>query len=1249
MKTIFHFFRFTTACILLIVMQIQTAKAQEFNWVNTMGSMAGDREYARQVLSDNNGNIYVAGSFGYSVDFDPSAGTEYMTASGGSNWAGFIAKYDSLGNFIWSIQMGTSCSDICFDAIGNLCVVGRNYPTSDFDPSANTSTLGINGSYLAKYTTDGNLVWVKGLSNNVNSKYIDVNSSNDIFVHGTFTSTCDFNPDAPVNNLTSFGQEDIFLAKYNSNGGYIWANGFGGSIADYAMNCKFDMDDNICIVGQISSDSVDFDPGSGVQYLYASAGLFYFAKYDLNGGLIWAKNINAHSNSADDCGIDFDTDNNLYITSTFNSTVDFDPDIAVSNLTALGSYDVFLAKYDSIGDYSWAINIESEGMYEKGTDVKYDSVTNTILLAGCIDSLVDFDPSAGVASFNAGIMDAFFAKYDLNGNYLFAKVMDGGGCMYASRQRASMAIGNSGNIIFSGTFGSYSGSSASCDFDPSAGSAVLTATNNFDVFVASYNNTGNYSWAKSLESATGGNDYAKAVCNDFSDNIYVAGSFADIVDFNPDILAEYNLSAISSSDAFIAKYDSSGVLIWARNVGGTGSFIVADMAIDASGQLCLVGSFFGSADFDPAPSVVNHTSNGSSDIFILCLDTNGNYLWSNTFGGIEGDYGDAIAIDTSGNIVISGRFLYGPIDMEPGAGTNFLYDDGWSGCTNSFVAKYNSNGDFIWVNNTGCDKNWVSIKSDNQCNILVAGDEGGQAVVYSKYNSSGTMMWNKYLGNGFGVEFGELEIDTNGDLLMIGTFFGIIDMDPGAPVVSLFTAGSRDVFLGKYNSNGDYIWGERLGSNKPTNDEWGYSIAIDENNNFTISGIFSDTVDFDLEAIVNNMVGGYGSKYIVEYNSSGSLLWVKCIVNGGSTGKDNLLVDYAGNTILAGSYSGTTAVDFNSGSGVELRTSNGQADIFILKLSNDTIITISPCPNPDVCLSDTIFLSVSASGGTQPYTYAWTGPSGWNSSLQNPEIFNAQPSNAGMYYITVTDSLGVFGSDSVLVTVHSNPPVVLSATADTLLCSNDQIQLYANGAVDYVWSHGLGIGISHLVVPGATTTYSVTGTDAFGCSAADSIEISVVDINTSVTVVEGTITAIQNGAFYQWLDCGNAYSQISGATDQFYSALIDGSYAVEITLDGCLDTSSCIDIVVSGIETGNKEESFLLWPNPSNGMFYIELPEDAVLKIWDMDGAVVYESTLSSGRNAIAKTGLNAGLYNVVVFFSTHTHVEQLLIVPAPK
>ena len=457
-------------------------------------------------------------------------------------WAKAIHHAQPIGTLINEVT-----TSITTDAAGNVYLSGVFENSMDFDAGPAqfflTST-GYTDVFIAKYSPNGNLIFAKsfgGTDPDFGSD-IAIDPSGNIIITGTFQGTVDFDPGPGTQVFTSSNRSDVFFAKYDNLGNYIFVKTMGGALDDYGVSIASDASGNIYLSG-VFDETMDFDPGPGVQALttvrYQDC---FFAKYDALGNYVYAKNIGGIWSDIGISNLAVDASGNLYLTGAYVTTVDFDPGPGVQNLTSptigLVTYaDVFFAKYDALGNYVYVKKITG------GTGLLYSyldlDLSGNIYLSGGFTETADFDPGPGTLNLTSnGDYDIFIAKYDNSGNIIYAKNMGGGGYDHA----LAIAVDATGSIYISGEFWDIA------DFDPN-----VVITQNLtailgDAFFAKYDASGNYVYAKQIGST--GSDYSEHLTLDPSGNVIVAGAFEETVNFD----CITSLTALGAMDLFLAKY-----------------------------------------------------------------------------------------------------------------------------------------------------------------------------------------------------------------------------------------------------------------------------------------------------------------------------------------------------------------------------------------------------------------------------------------------------------------------------------------------------------------------------------------------------------------------------------------------------------------------------------------------------------------------------------------------------------------------
>jgi hypothetical protein len=469
--------------------------------------------------------------------------------------------------------------------------------------------------------------------------------------------------------------------------------------------------------------------------------------------------------------------------------------------------------------------------------------------------------------------------------------------------------------------------------------------------------TADHGWARTWGGKGDEEGYDIAV--DGSGNVYVTGWFGGTdVDFNPDPLAVDLHSSVGSWDIFVSKYDATGTFLWARTWGGDSSDWGTSVAVDSFGNAYVTGFFYSaSVDFSPDPSVVDpHLSNGLSDIFLSKFDPSGTFAWARTWGGSNYDGGEGVAVDASGNIYLTGSFSGASVDFNPDP----IATDPHSsvGDADVFLSRFDSSGTFMWARTWGGDtvSSGLDVAVDGSGNAYATGifkgtsvdfnpdstavdlhSSNGQSDIFlSKFDSTGTFAWARTWGgsnydNGLGVA-----VDGSGGVYVTGYFLSkSVDLNPDPTAVDFhWSHGLQDVFLSKFDSSGAFVWARTWGG---TYTDYGYGVAADGDGNVYVTGSFQRTVDFDPDPAASDTYSsnGYFDCYLSKFDSSGTYLRVRIWGGKGHSCSLGVAVGRSGNAYVTGDLVGTS-VDFNPDPiAVDLHSSIGKSDAFLVKFLPD--------------------------------------------------------------------------------------------------------------------------------------------------------------------------------------------------------------------------------------------------------------------------------------------------------------------------
>lgn len=453
---------------------------------------------------------------------------------------------------------------------------------------------------------------------------------------------------------------------------------------------------------------------------------------------------------------------------------------------------------------SWARQMGGTS-WDQGNANVVDASGN-VYITGYFDGTADFDPGPGTFNLSSagGSRDIFILKLDALGNFLWARRIGGS---TGFDQGNSIAVDAAGNVYTTGEF-----QGVLVDFDPGAGVSTLSAVGGYDIFVSKLDASGNFVWARRLGGSS--DDFASKIRLGASGEIHLTGNFQGIADFDPSATT-FSMTA-ANRDVFVVKLDAAGTLLWAKQMGGVSADVGNSLAVDASGNVFITGFHSGAADFDPGPSTFNLTTAGGLDVFVCKLDASGNFVWAKSMGGPSQDFGKDIALDASGNVLITGRYI-GPADFDPGAATFNL-----TGNDDLYVCKLDGSGNLIWVKD---------------------------------FQSAGNL------------EAASLAVDGSGNVYTTGYFSGATDFDPGAGVFTLTPTG-KNIYVSKLDGSGNFAWAITVGSS--TNNE-PMSIALDAADHIYVTGFFCCTSDFDPGAGTANLTASSVDVFAIKLSQTSSL------------------------------------------------------------------------------------------------------------------------------------------------------------------------------------------------------------------------------------------------------------------------------------------------------------------------------------------------------------------------------------------
>jgi hypothetical protein len=687
-----------------------------------------------------------------------------------------------------------------------------------------------------------------------------------------------------------------------------------------------------------------------------------------------------------------------------------------------------------------------------------------------------------------------------------------------------------------------------------------------------------------------GADYANGICCDLNGNIYVVGHTYSTNGIASTDGHQPTFGGGPKSDAFLVKYNSSGLGLWGTYYGYVGANYGdygKSVCTDEYGNVYMTG-YTGSANAIATMGAFQGVFRGGPhDAFLVKFNSFGIRQWGTYYGGNGEDYGNSVTTDLNGNVYIAG-----------------------STTSNQYIATNVSHQSTYGGGTTGS----------------TAGD-----AFLAKFNYAGARQWSTYYGGSGDDQCLGVCSDLNNNIYLTGntgSSNGISTSSSG------ITSGS--VYVAKFNSLGARNWGTYYGGISITSSK---SVCTDNYSNIFITGRTNSTSGIATNSSHDISLGGTYDGFIARFSS--------CTASVTATASQSTICSGATTTL---SQTGLTNCTWSPGSATtsSVNVSPTTTTTYTVSGTNangctgSAIITINV--NSAATVTATASQSTICSGATTILSQAGLTNCAWSPGSTTTSSISVSPTTTTTYTVSGTNANGCPGSATITVNVNQAATVTASASQNTI-CSGATTTLSQAGLTNCVWSPSAATTSSVNVSPTNTTTYTVSGTNSNGCNGNAIITVTVNPlpvvsaIATPATISNGDSSLLtQNGLVnFTWSPGGYTTSPI------YVSPTTTTTYTLSgVDSQGCTGNAVVIINVINtvGLTESSNQSNFSIYPNPAKSTINIKADKKLIGEnffIYDNLGKSVLTGKISSENTTIDLGILSSGVY----LFSIGENIKQ--------
>ncbi|OYU94282.1 MAG: hypothetical protein CFE21_16995 [Bacteroidetes bacterium B1(2017)] len=755
-------------------------------------------------------------------------------------------------------------------------------------------------------------------------------------------------------------------------------------------------------------------------------------------------------------------------------------------------------------------------------------------------------------------------------------------------------------------------------------------------------------------------DAAGSVAVDASGNVYVSGTIKGNSNFG------LNQVLAVGNDIFLAKYSSTGDLIWLRTAGGTGDEASSSVVLDAAGNPIIAGSFQGTSTF----GTTSVTSAGSDDGFIAKYDASGAFVWVKTFGSTDQDVVNAMVLDAAGNILVGG-FHSG---LTSFAGTTTTLNN--SGKSDLIVVKYNSSGAFQWARSGGNANTYdfaFGIGTDANNNVFVTGEikgistfgtvntgfAGASDIILVKYDATGTVQYANNYGSTGDDKGLSLDVDANGQVYLVGAFSGTVAFGS----TNLTSVGITDGFITKINgSNGTVSWAKQMGG---VSQDIASGVDLGTNGEIFVTGSFGGSANFDSQVLTSQ---GNLDIFVATYTSNGLLNVARRFGGPLDDAARGVYAILPNNTYITGYFNASASFGgFDVYTKVQPVPPAGNWDLFIHNIG----ATYNSDPSADLVAwyrfngnandfsgnnhnglivstsSANAVNAISDRNATASSAYDFVGNGRVDFTIPANPTFNGLNEFTAMAWVKVSNFAGANFVDKGIISTDA-----ADGLSFNLMVTKEQ-GLF--GQIFDASANPVGAATSASYIYNAGTWAHVAITYENGIQSRIFLDGNVVGTIGSFATGTMNLSARRYtiGAFGQTI--GGVFNYSNNMNGGLDDVRIYKKALTAVQIQNIMNSTSALSAPPMENSKLNlvKSDEGNLFPNPSNGSVTFEMVNDAETEIsfvlLDLSGKTVYSeeaSTYDSGliRKSFDFAGLQGGFYTLQVIKGKEVSNHKLIL-----